>query len=246
MLGIGKVPELLDTRQIESALLEGLATAAPGEESWIITPYSTMDKLSSVRRGITEACKREVQLRFVVRDEPEQVESASRGLMEAMGEGMELFALHRLHAKLYWFEKNFGILTSANLVDGSFEKSTEVGLLVPFGGLHEQLRGWIESNIEQTMRPIAGEFQSSRLNGHTRLNPNRKVPSKDPQGGYCIRCGKGIPADPKKPFCYDHYKNWSAFSNPNYEEKFCHICGRTAETSMARPMCYTCFKRRAS
>ena len=91
MLRIGKVPYLLNTREIEDALLNGIASQEQGEESWIITPYSTMDKLGTIRRAITEACKRDVQMRFVVRDESEQVKSAVNGLKESLELGLEIF-----------------------------------------------------------------------------------------------------------------------------------------------------------
>lgn len=247
MLGIGKVPEVLGTREIEDLLLRGIAEQRPSEEAWIITPYSTMDKLGTIRRGITEACRMDVRMKFVVRDEPDQVTSAEKGLREARDLGLELFAFQRLHAKLYWFENQFGIVTSANLVDGSFEASTEIGLLVPSGGLHRELRDWIAKVIEPGMRPVG--ISKAR----TTSAPREQITSKSrgqvgaavQGGGSCIRCGTSIPRDLNKPYCLTHFKSWAIYSNPEYEEKHCHLCGREAKTTMVRPRCYACFKESA-
>jgi hypothetical protein len=242
MLGIGKVPEVLGTREIEDLLLRGIAEQRPGEEAWIITPYSTMDKLGTIRRGITEACRMDVRVRFVVRDEPDQVTSAEKGLREARELGLELFAFQRLHAKLYWFENQFGIVTSANLVDGSFEASTELGLFVPCGGLHRELREWIVKVIEPGLRPVGGSKR------HIASGPKVSAPSHSQnrasvqEGGHCIRCGANIPKDLDRPYCLTHFKSWAIYSNPNYEEKHCHLCGGEAKTTMVKPKCYVCFK----
>jgi len=246
MLGFGKVPGVLVTREVEDALLDGIANQEPGEESWIITPYSTMDKLGTIRRAITEASKIDAQIKFVVRDEAEQVKSAENGLKEARGFGLELFALHRLHAKLYWFENQFGIVTSANLVDGSFEASTEIGLIVPDGGLHKELRRWISREIEPNVRTVGASRGG-------RTSRPRAAPKARGQGGaagkgsgHCIRCGKAIPQDLEKPYCFTHFKSWVIYSNPEYVEKHCHLCGTEAKTSMVKPRCYACFKKGAS
>ncbi len=43
--------------------------------------------------------------------------------------------------------------------------------------------------------------------------------------GYCIRSGVPIPFDIEKPLSYESYKKWSEYSNPDYQEKFCHFSG---------------------
>lgn len=44
MLGIGKAPEVLGTREIEQCLLEGLGYQVTGEEAWIITRGKAIDQ----------------------------------------------------------------------------------------------------------------------------------------------------------------------------------------------------------
>jgi hypothetical protein len=56
--------------------------------------------------------------------------------------------------------------------------------------------------------------------------------------GYCIRTGKPIAFNPKRPLCDEAYQNWLKFSNQDYEEKFCHFSGEPSngETSFSKPI----------
>jgi hypothetical protein len=59
--------------------------------------------------------------------------------------------------------------------------------------------------------------------------------------GFCVRCGTGLPHDPGKPFCASCYQSWSQFANKDYQEKYCHSCGKAYKTSFARPECNRCY-----
>lgn len=56
--------------------------------------------------------------------------------------------------------------------------------------------------------------------------------------GYCIRTGKPIPFNPKRPMIDEAYQSWSKFSNPDYAEKFCHFSGEPSngKTTFAKPI----------
>ena len=58
------------------------------------------------------------------------------------------------------------------------------------------------------------------------------------QTGFCIRTGIPIPFNVEKPMCYDAFKKWSEFGNPDYQERFCHFSGEPSngETSVSRPI----------
>lgn len=244
MLGFGKVPGILTTREVEDAFVEGLRGSARNDEVWIISPYNTIDKLSTIRRAITEACKAGVRVKYVVRDETDQVDGARRALAEAMENGLELFALERLHAKLYWFQDRFAIVTSANMVDASFDKSTELGLYVPAGGLFDQLRGWIDDQIARDYRRIKGGASAAPFRPEPAPSARSDVrPREARKDGFCLRCGNGIPLNKSAPYCRDDYKVWAQFGNANFVEKYCHACGIRFESTMDRPLCRECFKR---
>jgi hypothetical protein len=56
--------------------------------------------------------------------------------------------------------------------------------------------------------------------------------------GYCIRTGKPIPFDLKRPMCYEAYQSWAQFKNMDYAEKYCHKTGKPSngKTSMRKPV----------
>lgn len=58
------------------------------------------------------------------------------------------------------------------------------------------------------------------------------------QTGFCIRTGIPIPFNVEKPMCYDAYRKWNEFGNPDYPERFCHFSGEPSngETSINRPI----------
>ncbi len=233
MLGFNKSNQLLQTRDIERDLNNLLLDAEKDDEIWIITPYATMDKLSSLRRTIADVASKDVNISFVVRDEPDQVNPAKKHLKEAIDNGLKLYAFKRLHAKVYWFEHSACILTSANLVDGSFESSTEIGLGIPAGRMHEEVFDWIKQIIIPGLREISNSVSKPR---------SSSVSQKLKKKGYCIRCKTSIDLNPDKPYCSTHYKSWAKYSNSEYEEKFCHKCGKPTKSSLDKPICYKCYK----
>lgn len=62
------------------------------------------------------------------------------------------------------------------------------------------------------------------------------------QPGYCIRCGQEIVLNPQAPYCYPCYKVWQKFENPTFQEKKCHICGKENESTMLKPVCWSCYR----
>ena len=241
VLGFGKQPGLLTTREIEDCLWAAIGDLQPDQEAWLITPYITIDKLSSLRRQITEACKRGATVNVVVRDEKDQVNPTLAGFKEALTHGLNLFSFHRLHAKVYWFQDNFSVITSANLVDASFEGSTEVGVIAEPGSLYESTREWIDDLI----KPGLKEVSATRPVRKRKTGPSGQqcFVKKTESNGRCIRCGTTIPLNPERPYCLDHFRIWEQYRNPNFEEKFCHSCGKPGKASMAKPVCPDCYKR---
>lgn len=65
--------------------------------------------------------------------------------------------------------------------------------------------------------------------------------------GYCIRTGKEIPFNTKKPMTEEAYKNWSKFENEDYPEKYCHYSGEASngETNFSKPILRKNWKKAA-
>ena len=88
-----------------------------------------------------------------------------------------------------------------------------------------------------------GELSESQLINWVRRDFNKSKISRAKSDGYCMRCGASIALDKTKPYCFDCYNVWKKYKDPQYKEKFCHICGSpTRSVSMDKPMCTTCFR----
>lgn len=61
--------------------------------------------------------------------------------------------------------------------------------------------------------------------------------------GFCIRCKQEIKPDPNKPLCPKCYTEWNKYKNQDYKEKYCHLCGKNHDSSVAKPLCLNCFKQ---
>ncbi|MDO8568425.1 MAG: hypothetical protein Q7R57_06895 [Dehalococcoidales bacterium] len=48
---------------------------------------------------------------------------------------------------------------------------------------------------------------------------------------------------PEKPLCPDCYKIWERYWDPEYVENFCHVCGKSDNTSFVKPLCRACFEK---
>ncbi|MCE7926795.1 MAG: hypothetical protein DYG98_27470 [Haliscomenobacteraceae bacterium CHB4] len=91
------------------------------------------------------------------------------------------------------------------------------------------------NDLEMYYRNVTGDAKSLKS---VSVPPERQSASSTPIQGYCIRTGKRIPFNPKRPLSDDAYKSWSQFSNSDYPEKYCHFSGEPSngETTFARPI----------
>ena len=63
-----------------------------------------------------------------------------------------------------------------------------------------------------------------------------------PTVGFCIRCKITVPAKPAAPYCNRCYRTWNRYQNEEYQEKYCHLCGNEETTTMAKPLCWGCYR----
>jgi hypothetical protein len=67
---------------------------------------------------------------------------------------------------------------------------------------------------------------------------NRKIEEKKFTPGFCIRTGKPIPFDQKRPMSIDAWKEWNKTKDVNSRENFCHYSGEPSngETTYSKPI----------
>jgi len=151
-----------------------------------------------------------------------------------------------LHAKCFMNEAE-ALITSMNLYEFSQVNNEEMGILV----VKSEDPALYTSVYEEAMRLI-------RISDEVRVTVEKITPPEvyfEPAGrrsaraqaaspgiGYCIRCHATLNPDPTRPLCKDCYPKWKQFENADYEEKFCHLCGKSAKSTMRKPTCYECYR----
>jgi len=142
-----------------------------------------------------------------------------------------------LHAKCYLNDQKM-IITSLNLYEFSMANNKEMGILIDKNEssdieLYEEAYKEVDYIIQTSQR-----FDFS-TNERQKTNINKQIITKSSKPtGYCIRTGVPIPFNIEKPMCFEAWKSWSEYSNPDYPEKYCHFSGESSqgETSYAHPI----------
>ena len=157
-----------------------------------------------------------------------------------------------LHAKCYMNEKE-ALITSMNLLEYSQVNNYEMGILVSHSAdfeLYKQVDDEASQIVRASTRVHEPEWSRiSRLEGERlRKEQLRESASEEqqttlPDLGFCLRCGAEIRCAPERPYCDSHYRTWARYKNESFEEKHCHVCGTEHSTSMAKPLCLSCFRK---
>ena len=158
--------------------------------------------------------------------------------------GIRTSLCKNLHAKCY-INENEAIITSMNLYEFSQQNNNEMGIYIS----KEQDPDLYHSTLEEVQRllTISEEIRVTvkKVTADTPPKTERKAITHPPvktqsgkQTGYCIRTGVEIPFNVERPMCYDAYKKWNEFGNPDHPEKFCHYSGEPSngETSVGKPI----------
>lgn len=207
----------------------------------LVSPYLRLSK--TLLERLQDASRRGVRTTLVYgksslgRDEEVALSRLNR---------LSIHYLENLHAKCYANEDHL-VITSMNLHEFSEKTNREMGVLF--------------SKDEQVYRDAMAEIQSilaASSQGRVRVSREVREEPPDPPGvtrsrrrqrvsvmAACIRCGREIPQNPDAPYCNSCYSIWAAYGNPDYPERVCHLCGNDAETSMARPLCWRCYRANA-
>jgi len=148
-----------------------------------------------------------------------------------------------LHAKCY-INEDEALITSMNLYEFSQQNNNEMGILIKkedeselYHDMYEEAKRLIRISDEVK---ISVKKVKKYPNNYSKRKDGIELSKKT---GFCIRCKTRITLDPLHPLCSDCYKNWKKYKDPNYSEKYCHICGKETKTSLNKPSCYSCYKK---
>jgi phosphatidylserine/phosphatidylglycerophosphate/cardiolipin synthase-like enzyme len=151
-----------------------------------------------------------------------------------------------LHAKCY-LNENEALITSMNLYEFSQVNNEEMGILFVkakepdfYVQIYDEAMRLIR--ISDEVRVTVEKIQPAEVHFEPAGRRSSKLKSSPPEVGYCIRCRAAQNPDPTHPFCKDCFGKWKQYEKPDYEEKFCHLCGKSTKSSMRKPSCYDCYK----
>jgi len=159
---------------------------------------------------------------------------------------VKIRSLEGLHAKIYMNEHS-ALVTSMNLYQHSQQQNREVGLLYTIDAdknIYEEIFNEVKRIINDgeplqykvtvEKSPIVSKSIETSKKPHT---------SSSIDNGHCIRCGVKMEFNPSRPLCSKCYPIWAKYSDPEYTEKYCHICGKESQQSYSKPVCYSCYKK---
>lgn len=237
--------KFLATKQISSYLEEMIQEA--DKVLYIVSPYLKLSK--DFQELVNSRNKKEKKTIFIYGKyelTPEQLKFLT-GLRHVYLKFHE-----NLHAKCYVNDTKL-IITSLNFYEYSMIHNKEMGVLYDntkdedveiYNKALEYVK-FIEDNSNDKPFEISPNIDFAKAKTDE-LKKDLDVTKKHNETkdsnlkkiGFCIRTGKEIPFDAKHPFSAEAYKNWSKFSNEDYEENFCHFSGEASlgETSFAKPI----------
>lgn len=215
----------------------------------IVSPYLKLNR--RVRELLEERDRAKLDIRLIYgkRDlQPEEI-----NWLESVS--IRTSFRENLHAKCYMNEKQ-AILTSMNLYEFSQLNNDEMGVLVSidkdpelFGDIRREVQRILEGSDEFRVKVARVEpTETVTPPPATRASPrepqSKPAPSIGiPTSGFCIRDKVAIPADPGKPYCDRCFRSWNRFKNPEYAEKYCHLCGNENDSTMEKPACRSCYRK---
>jgi len=203
------------------------------KELILVSPYLQLSKTFYER--LKDASKRNINIKIIYgKDELKPSEKNSLAELK----NLSLFFFDNLHAKCYFNESQM-VISSMNIYEFSEKNNREMGVFIQKDVDPDLYRGGKKETISI--------IQSSELIGLSKTKRSvykgkNTADKKDkPKSGYCIRCEDKIPYEINSPYCYDCFSVWNRWKDINFLETVCHACGMFNDTSMATPVCYSCF-----
>ncbi len=227
---------------------------------FIVSPYLSI--YTNLRKILEDADHRGVNIVVVYRKLEE-----SSDVLEWLSTFSNIYIGHsdRLHAK-YYGEDHVAIIGSLNLYQYSQVNNEELGIIFDdrkdaaafydsfffvqkIVEHSEPVFATIKCEFFETkklMNRIPGVRFSKLSEPLDRIQMNEeptqeKTTKEENLKGFCIRCGKHIGISSQTCYCEPCLKSWMQYKNPNYNERFCHICGKESRTTAYRPVCDNCY-----
>lgn len=218
----------------------GLIRSA-SESIIFVTPF--IELWVHLKEEMREAISRKVDIKFLIREDatphrPEDLEWLHANKVK-------VYLVPNLHAKIYLNEKRI-LISSMNMHRTSIIDSKDFAMIVKNDDGAKKFREYVsrlikKATITQTPHLVRNQV-SGRIERTSTVRSSRSFENRTSEDGYCIRSRDKIRLNTEKPLCADCFRQWNRYQNEDYIEKYCHSCGKNAETTFAKPLCLTCWK----
>jgi hypothetical protein len=233
--------KFLDTAGLGHYLQQLINSA--NEKLILISPYLKIS--DRLKQSLTDKDRMKIDIRIIYGKD--ELQPTEHNWLKSMLSIRTSFC-QNLHAKCYLNEKE-AIITSMNLYDFSQVNNNEMGIyvnkeedLVLYSEIYNEAMRLVRFSEEIKISVT----QVPKTDQPTKVQPVKPQPVQSNDSGFCIRCGTEIKLNPMTPYCNNCYKAWKKFSNDEYEEKHCHICGEENKSTLNKPTCYECYKSNKS
>ena len=228
--------EFLDTQGVSYYLKKLIDNST--EKLYLISPYLQINR--QLKLALEDRHKFKITIIIIYGKEGTVINPEDSDWLKEMP-GISLMFHKDLHAKCYYNEKE-AIITSMNLYMFSQQNNVEMGIYIS-KEKDEDLYKQLTNEIDKIKRGSEHRTISvQKVNVKKVDTPNTTAKHNTKKGnekaGYCIRTGKEIPFDVKKPLSIAAYKKWNEFGDPDYPEKYCHFSGELSngQTSVNKPI----------
>ena len=208
-----------------------------------VTPYLRL--WGHLKTNIEQAVKKGVDVRFLIRQDRDQVRAEDVDWLRS--HKVTVLEIAGLHAKIYMNEQTL-LVSSMNITESSTNNSYEVALEVEDALQDKALREYVSSKLmsmaSSQPTPARAKTALTWAKAAVKTVTGRDRPS-DMGRGRCIRCHAVIEFNDLRPLCEKDYQIWNVFANGEYQEQYCHSCGREAAVTYSRPLCPTCYRKYA-
>jgi hypothetical protein len=199
----------------DSELRQEILNCVADSKDWLVIVSPYLDPGNVVAEAVLKAQGQGVDVKLYTHTKQVHDPTARAAIGRLGARGVKVFHHPNLHAKLCINERHV-VVSSLNLVAGSFVDSYEAGISTNARGVHSEARKYIEKSIAQS--DLCTRVEELELS---------------PPHGFCIRTGVKIKFDPRKPVEYGEYRR----AGGDERGKFCHACGQAASTSVGQPFC---------
>lgn len=218
------------------------------ERLYIISPYLKLS--DNIKELFNDKEREKVDVRVIFGKQ--ELNPSEMAFLQKL-KYVRLYFSKNLHAKCYLNEKIM-IIASMNLYEFSQQHNREMGILIERNvdsdkQVYDDAWKDIESilNNAQDFAYVEAPKEVEKPKAEI-TKPSIAITTENKNNkptGYCIRTGVSIPFNPEKPLCYEAYKTWNQFGDPNYPEKYCHFSGEESkgETSVGKPILYKNWKK---